>query len=62
MSTSTDTPTTIAVWPDAPKDASDGADTVHLTPFLIGHDGTQGPRGAVIVLPGQATYRMMRGH
>lgn len=61
MSTSTDTPTTIAVWPDAPKGASDGADTVHLTPFLIGHDGTQGPRGAVIVLPGGG-YRMRAEH
>ncbi|NBQ62010.1 MAG: alpha/beta hydrolase, partial [Proteobacteria bacterium] len=61
MSTSADTHATIAVWPEAPEGAADGADTVHITPFLLGHGGTQATRRALIVLPGGG-YRMRAEH
>ena len=53
--------TPIAVWPDASQGAADGADTVHLAPFLLENDGTHPTRGAIIVLPG-AGYRMRAEH
>ncbi len=62
MSTSTTTTSSaIPVWPDAPQGTSGGADTVHLTPFLLERDGSHPLRGAVIVLPGGG-YRMRAEH